>query len=143
MLKKTILLLALLVAVGATSVAQQALWGGPEIISPEIRPDNTASFRLQAPQALKVELTGDFLLPSKMQTPMGEFDAPGVAELVKNDQGVWKYTTPAPLAPELYSYTFIIDGVKVTDPANVYMIRDVASVTSVFIIAATVPTCTK
>jgi enterochelin esterase family protein len=69
-----------------------------------------------------------------MQTPMGEFDAPGVAELIKNGNGVWEFTTPAPLSPELYSYTFVIDGVKVIDPANVYMIRDVASVTSVFII---------
>ena len=32
------------------------------------------------------------------------------------------------------SYTFLVDGLKINDPANVYMIRDVASVTNVFII---------
>ena len=117
-----------------TTFAQQALFGGQDIKSPEILPDNKVTFRLQAPQAVKVEITGDFLPTQKMDTPRGKFDAPGIAELTKNAQGVWEYTTPEALAPELYSYTFIIDGVKVTDPNNVYMIRDVASVTSVFII---------
>jgi enterochelin esterase family protein len=115
-------------------LAQQALWGGTEIKSPEIHANNTVTFRLMAPQAIKVELTGDFLPNRKMETPMGEFDVPGSVELTKNEQGVWEYTTPSPLAPELYSYSMIIDGVTITDPNNVYMIRDVGSVTSVFII---------
>lgn len=114
--------------------AQQALFGGPEVVSPEIRADGAVTFRLSAPQAAKVEVTGDFLPPQKAKTPSGASDGPGVAALVKNAKGVWEYTTPAPLEPELYSYSFLVDGVKVTDPANVYMIRDVASVTSVFII---------
>ena len=114
--------------------SQQALWGGEEVVSPEIRPDNKVTFRLNAPGALKVEVTGDFLPPQKMKTPMGEIDAPGSAALIKNDKGVWEFTTSAPLASELYSYSFIIDGVKVTDPGNVYMVRDVGSVTSIFII---------
>ncbi|KAA6315900.1 Carbohydrate acetyl esterase/feruloyl esterase [termite gut metagenome] len=117
-----------------TSYAQQALWGGQDIISPDIQEDNTVTFRLNAPQAGKVELTGDFLPTQKIETPFGAFDGPGVTELTKNDKGVWEYTTPKALAPELYSYAFVIDGVKVTDPSNVYMIRDVASVTSMFII---------
>ena len=52
----------------------------------------------------------------------------------ENKDGVWEFTTPEPLKPELYSYTFLVDGLKINDPANVYMIRDVASVTNVFII---------
>jgi len=114
--------------------AQQALWGGQDIKSPEVLPDNRVTFRLQAPEAVKVEITGDFLPTTKMETPYGEFDAPGIAELKKDAQGIWEFTTPKPLAPELYCYNFIIDGAKVTDPANVYMIRDVASVFSIFII---------
>ena len=117
-----------------TTFAQQALWGGQEITSPEIHANNTVTFRLQAPLAAKVEITGDFLPTQKMETPFGEFDVPGRTELTKNGQGVWEFTTPEALAPELYSYSFIIDGVTVTDPSNVYMIRDVASVTNVFII---------
>jgi len=131
---KTLSIFILAMLVCATSFAQQALWGGPNIISPEIHPDHQVTFRLQAPQAVKVEITGDFLPTQKMETSMGKFDIPGSAELSKNAQGVWEFTTPAPLAPELYSYTFVVDGASTTDPNNVYMIRDVASVTSVFII---------
>ena len=47
--------------------------------------------------------------------------------------GVWEYTTK-PLASELYSYYFVVDGMTIKDPSNVYMIRDVNSVTNVFII---------
>lgn len=103
-------------------------------MSPEIHDDNTVTFRLRAPKAVKVQVTGDFLPTQKIKTPYGEFDAPGVADLTENREGVWEYTTPAPLAPELYSYTLLVDGLKINDPANVYMIRDVASVTNVFII---------
>jgi len=120
--------------ISASNFAQQALFGGQDIISPEIHSDNTVTFRLSAPQADKVEITGDFFPTQKMETPYGNFDAPGSAELTKNAQGIWEFSTPQPLSPELYSYSFVVDGVKVTDPNNVYTIRDVASVTNVFII---------
>jgi len=132
MRKSLVIILSFMFCIG--SYAQQALFGGQNIISPEIHPDNTVTFRLQAPQAVKVEVTGDFLPTQKTETPFGDYDAPGSVALTKNPQGVWEYTTPQALSPELYSYSFIIDGTKVTDPDNVYMIRDVASVTSVFII---------
>ena len=128
------ILLALIMLISTAAVGQQALWGGGNITSPEIHSDNKVTFRLHAPQAVKVEVTGDFLPTQKMETQYGVFDAPGVAGLTKNAQGVWELTTPQALVPELYSYTFVIDGVKVIDPNNVYMIRDVASVTSIFII---------
>lgn len=132
MKRLTTLLLALVVC--GLTFAQQALWGGEPIVSPEIHGNNTVTFRLNAPNAQKVEITGDFLPTQKMEAPMGEFDVPGVASLVKNDKGVWEYTTAAPLVSELYSYSFIVDGIRVNDPANVNMIRDVATITNVFII---------
>ena len=113
--------------------AQQALWGSPQLISPEVNADKTVTFRLKAPDAEKVQVTGDFLPVRKIQTPYGESDGPGVAVLKKNSEGVWEFTT-APLSPELYSYTFLVDNLKMTDPSNVYQIRDVASVTNVFLI---------
>lgn len=116
------------------SFAQQALWGGAPVVSPEIHDNNTVTFRLKAPKAVKVQVTGDFLPTQKMQTPFGEFDGPGVADLKEGKDGVWEYTTPQPLQPELYSYSFIVNDLKMMDPSNVYMIRDVASVTNVFII---------
>jgi len=114
--------------------AQQALWGAGEIVSTQINSDNTVTFRLNAPQAVKVEVTGDFLPVQKQTTPSGTVDVPGTAQFAKNDKGVWEFTTAQSLAPELYSYSFVVDGCKVTDPSNVYLVRDVATVTNVFII---------
>ncbi len=116
------------------SYAQQALWGGSSVISPEIHENNTVTFRLKAPKAVKVQVTGDFLPIQKIKTQSGEFEGPDVVDLKEGKDGVWEYTTPNPLSPELYSYSFIVDGLKVMDPGNVYMIRDVATVTNVFII---------
>lgn len=114
--------------------AQQALWGGEAIISPEVHENKTVTFRLRAPKAIKVEVTGDFLAPQKVDTEFGTFDAPGTAQLKEGKNGVWEYTTPEPLASELYSYTFIVDGQRINDPANIARIRDVSSITNVFII---------
>ena len=130
---KRISILSALLLMCAMTFAQQALWGGAPVVSPEIHDNNTVTFRLKAPKAVKVQVTGDFLPTQKIKTPFGEFDGPG-ADLKENKDGVWEFTTPEPLKPELYSYTFLVDGLKINDPANVYMIRDVASVTNVFII---------
>lgn len=103
------------------ALAQQALWGNAPVVSPEIHENNTVTFRLRAPKAVKVQVMGDCI-------------AKGVADLVENKEGIWEYTTPEPLAPELYGYTFLVDGLKINDPSNVHMIRDVSTVTNVFII---------
>lgn len=122
------------VAISLSANAQQALWSPTvPVVSPQINDDKTVTFRLSAASADEVFVTGDFLPTQKMNTPYGEFDVPGVAKLVNNN-GVWEYTTPMPLNPELYLYSFIVDGIKINDPSNVYQIRDVASVTNVFLI---------
>ena len=131
MKKLVVMVLAAISAMGAS--AQQALWGIPTLISPEINPDNTVTFRLLAPDAQKVQVTGDFLPTQTIKTPYGEFDGPGYGEMIKNDKGVWEYTSPV-LAPELYSYSFVTDGLKMNDPSNVYQIRDTGSITNVFLI---------
>lgn len=131
---KRFLFLSAMLLVCAMTFAQQALWGGAPVVSPEVHDNNTVTFRLKAPKAVKVQVTGDFLPTQKIKTPFGEFDGPGVADLTEDKDGVWEFTTPEPLKPELYSYTFLVDGLKITDPSNVYQIRDVASVTNVFII---------
>ena len=81
-----------------------------------------------------MQITGDFLPPQTIKTPRGDYDAPGIADLTEGKDGVWEFTTPEPLKPELYGYSFIVDGLRMMDPSNVYMIRDVATVTNVFII---------
>ncbi len=65
---------------------------------------------------------------------MGKYDMPGVADLKKDEKGVWSFTTTAPLAPELYSYTMMVDGASVTDHLNVYTVRDIANVSNYFLI---------
>lgn len=131
---RNFLLFAVTFFMSFSASAQQALWGSQPIISPEINADNTVTFRFQAPDAKKVQITGDFLPTQKAQTPFGETDVPGFADLQKNKDQVWEYTTPQALPSELYSYSFLVDGLKVTDPNNVYLNRDVASVTNIFII---------
>lgn len=131
---KKLLILSVLLLISTITFAQQALWGGTQIVSPEIHNDNTVTFRLNAPKAVKVQITGDFLPTQKIKTQFGDFDAPGTAELKEGKDGIWEYTTKEALKPELYSYSFLVDGLKMMDPSNVYMIRDVSSVTNVFII---------
>ena len=47
--------------------AQQALWGGGDIVSPQINKDNSVTFRILAPKASKVEIEGDFLPAQKIK----------------------------------------------------------------------------
>ena len=115
--------------------AQQALWGQASVVSPEINADKTVTFRIHAPKAVKVEVTGDFLPTQKIEVPgFGTFDAPGVGELKEGKDGVWEYTTAGPVAPELYTYTFKVDGQTMIDPSNVYINRDVSSLTSLLLV---------
>lgn len=128
MKRLTALTVALLI--GVTMFARQALWGTAPVVSPEIHDNNTVTFRFKAPKAVRVQLTGDFLPVQKN----AKFEAPGIVDLKEGQEGVWEYTTPEPLKPELYSYSFIVDGLRMNDPANVYLIRDVSTLTNVFII---------
>ena len=118
-MKHTALLLASILFLTNAVMGQQALWDIPEVTSPQINPDSSVTFRYFAPDADSVSVAGDFA------------QAPG--EMIKNDKGIWEYTTDA-LAPELYSYTFAVDGIKVNDPANAYIVRDIASLSNIFLI---------
>ncbi len=133
-MKKILLTLVLLgVVCAGAAMAQEALWSGSQVTSPVVNPDGTVTFNIVAPKAVKVEITGDFLAPQKIETAMGTYEAPGVAEL-KEQNGVWTYTTPR-LAPELYSYSVRVNGLSILDPSNVYVNRDIASLTSIFIVS--------
>ena len=118
--------LALLISLG--SFAQQALGRGSRIVSPQVNEDNSVTFRLVAPKAVKVQVKGDFLPAEGIDSK----EVPTIAEMTEKN-GVWEYTTK-PLASELYSYSFIVDGLKTLDPSNVYINRDVASTMNIFIV---------
>lgn len=118
--------LALLISLG--SFAQQALGRGSRIVSPQVNEDNSVTFRLVAPKAVKVQVKGDFLPAEGIDSK----EVPTIAEMTEKN-GVWEYTTK-PLASELYSYSFIVDGLKTLDPSNVYINRDVANTMNIFIV---------
>jgi enterochelin esterase-like enzyme len=93
---------------------------GPRVVSPEILPDNKVTFRLLAPKATEVIVNGDW--------PGGR----GV-QLTKDSSGVWSVTTQA-LSPEIWSYTFSVNGVKMLDPGNVHVIRDTTNYMSAVLV---------
>ena len=136
-MKKVITIAAALLMAGS-AFAQQALWGGASVESPVVNPDGTVTFRYQAPKAVKVTVSGDFLPTQKMVFKMGDqeisYDAPGVGELKEGQHGIWEYTTDVKVAPEMYTYTFNVDGNTVIDNNNRWVNRDIASLTSAFIV---------
>lgn len=77
---------------------------GPFITSPQVNADRTIVFRYLAPRAREVKITGQF---EKGQRPM-----------LKDTLGIWSVTV-GPVTPDIYPYSFIVDGVTVMDPANV------------------------
>jgi enterochelin esterase family protein len=132
-MKKNLVLTAF-VLLSISTYAQQALFGGQNIISPEIHADNTVTFRFFAPKAIKVQLTGEFLPTQMVETARGMSEMPGVVDLKEGEGGVWEYTTPRPVASDLYGYIFIVDGIRMTDPSNVYQVRDVATIQNILLI---------
>lgn len=131
-MKKVLTLVSVMLMTVASLSAQQSLWGGQTVKSPEINPDNSVTFRLVAPKAVKVQVGGDFVAPVMSEVNGMKMEVAQPVDMVEKN-GVWEYTTE-PLASELYSYYFTVDGVTIKDPSNVYMIRDVNTVTNVFMI---------
>jgi enterochelin esterase-like enzyme len=74
----------------------------PWLVTPEVHPDNSVTFRFRAPNAQDVKLAREGTEPVAMQ---------------KDDQGVWSVTT-APLRPDYYGYSYSVDGVRNLDPYN-------------------------
>ena len=100
--------------------AQQNLWQNEGVTSPELCEDGSVVFRYFAPNAVSVEVVGDF--------------ASGAQSMTMREDGVWEFTTE-PLASEYYTYTFTVDGNGgVLDRENVYTVRDVGSVMNYFIV---------
>lgn len=112
--------IAFIAAAGGNLYAQQALGSRAELKSPEINPDKSVTFRLRAPKAENVMVVGDCV--ADWHTPM-----------TLSADSIWEYTT-APLPSELYMYNFVVDGLKVTDPSNVYQNRDIANIFNIFIV---------
>ncbi|MEP6963372.1 MAG: alpha/beta hydrolase-fold protein, partial [Acidobacteriota bacterium] len=74
-----------------------------QVRSPEIHPDRSVTFRVAAPKASEVVLTGEF--------------AVGPQKMTKDPQGLWTLTVP-PVDPDLYEYEISVDGINSIDPRN-------------------------
>jgi enterochelin esterase-like enzyme len=108
----------------------------PTKSSIEILDDNSVRFSIFAPEAHSIGITGEWM------PGYGSFSfengvmkrGPIVSEqLVKDETGLWTVTLP-PISPNSYGYCYIIDGVMVTDPSNVIVKRDGATLLSVLFI---------
>ncbi len=111
---------------GSLMFAQESLdfSGKKNLISPEVK-GSSITFRLLAPDANSVKLQGNWF-PSKGMEP-------GSVDLQKDKDGVWSFTK-SDFTPDLYTYSFVVDGVKANDPNNSYQVRDVASVMSMVLV---------
>lgn len=79
----------------------QGRGGAPPVRSPEVGADQRTTFRLRAPNAKDVAVTiGAKRLPMQ-----------------KDEQGLWSLTTD-PMAPDIYTYSFVVDGASMNDPSN-------------------------
>jgi len=113
MKKRLVLLMTIVTAVAFAQAPPNAAGPGagrepgvgfsnPTLHSPEVSSDRRVTFRLLAPNATAVFVRGIMRQPLPMQ---------------KDSAGLWTATTE-PMKPDLYSYTFVVDGLSIIDPAN-------------------------
>ena len=108
--------MAVLLSLGSLSAQELTNFAmgnrGPRIVSPELK-DGKVTFRLSANYATRVQLSGNW-----MANPFTD-----VVDMAKGEGGVWEITIDAP-TPEIYTYSFVVDGVPVNDPLNDKVQRD-------------------
>ncbi|MBR1578810.1 MAG: esterase [Bacteroidales bacterium] len=113
---KRLLVIAAVAALSLTAMAQElnnfSFGRQAPVISPEIQGDSV-TFRLKADYATVVKLSGSW-----MPNPYG-----GTIDMVRGENNVWSVKIALP-APEIYTYNFVVDGVAVNDPQNIYVQRD-------------------
>ena len=91
---------------------------GSAVNSPEIARDGSVTFKVKAAGADTVRLIIDSRLDTLMKQAAGE---------------TWSITLRG-LEPDLYMYHFIVDGMKVLDPENAQVLRDVKNVMNSFVL---------
>lgn len=77
--------------------------------SPDVKDDHTVTFRLNAPEAKDVKLTGAVLT----ELDKGREGIP----FTRGEDGIWTLTI-GPLTPDIYMYHFNVDGMQICDPSN-------------------------
>jgi enterochelin esterase-like enzyme len=77
---------------------------------PRIEEDSRVTFQFRAPDAQKVQVA--------LVTPGQNSLTPLPFDMVKNDNGVWTYTTKDPQSPGYHNYWMLVDGATVLDPGT-------------------------
>lgn len=77
---------------------------GPLVVSPQVNADKTVTFRYLARTANTIKLNAQF-----NKAPV---------DMSRDTSGIWSVTV-GPVEPDIYPYSFNVDGVTVMDPANV------------------------
>ena len=117
---QTVMLALSLFLVSVTvSFAQQNVSFRENRVSPVVNENGTVTFNLNAPNAQEVTVNGDW--------------EPRTSQMVKGSDGVWTFTTEK-LPSDFYTYTFSVDGVRVSDPSNAFSYRDVGNLFSLLIV---------
>jgi enterochelin esterase-like enzyme len=91
--------------------------------SPEVMPDHHVTFRIYAPKASEVSVSGDWITQGRGTG----------GKLEKDQKGVWSITV-GPLVPDLYSYSFTVDGVRTIDPKNAFIKQGEASLDNMLMV---------
>lgn len=94
-----------------TTISVQAQRFPSKIVSPEVQSDNSVIFRLLAPEAVKVSVSGTW--PSEFERTI---------PMIKKDS-VFEVKV-GPLPSDMYEYEFTIDGVTALDPLTNMVTRD-------------------
>ena len=108
----------------ASAATQQGMVAAAPVVSPQVAPSGAVTFRLVAPNAQKVAVTIE-----GQAKPL---------DLQKNSNGTWEVTTP-PMQPEIYGYTFAVDGQRTLDPRNAHVRPNLISPTTVVEVPAPTP----
>jgi enterochelin esterase family protein len=99
-----VVLLLLVLAFSALHLEAASRWQSN--VSPEVHPDRRVTFRLRAPKAKEVGVNVQFQR--------------GLQSMTNNKDGVWSVTL-GPAEPDIYEYSFVVDGLQIVDPSNSWL----------------------
>ena len=75
------------------------------LVSPEVHEDGRVTLRFAAPDATTVQVAGEITRGA------------GPVAMTRGSDGIWSATL-GPLEPEIWSYSFRVQGVDIADPSN-------------------------
>ena len=119
-MKKTLFLSFVALLTTLNGFGQQALGQRPNVKSPDVQ-GTTATLNYFNPSVKDVSV--ELFAVDRKSFPM-----------TSQSNGLWSYTTDE-LEPELYLYSYRVDGQRMLDPANSYVSRDISTLSNYFIVS--------